>query len=102
MTNTTSVTPVTPADLAERKALLITRAEFDRVRLSLLGHDVRDRVSPRRLIGERAKRPATIAAAVVGLGVPLLGPARLSRWLRTASMAAAAWRIVRNWRGLDR
>jgi hypothetical protein len=89
-------------DLARRKGLLTARAELERMQLSLALHDLRGLVRappPQRV---RGKRSAMIAAAVVGLGVPLLGRVRLSRVLRGASLALSMWRIVRNWRGAAR
>jgi len=85
------------AKLADRKALLVTRAELDRTRISLSVHEIRrilhPPVDPAR---SAALRPA--AATVVGLAVPLLGMRRFARWVRFASLALTAYRVVRNWR----
>jgi len=89
-------------DLARRKSLLAARAELERMQLALALHDLRGLVRPPMPQRARGKRSAMIAAAVVGLGVPLLGRARLSRVLRGASLALSMWRIVRNWRGAVR
>ena len=87
--------------LADRKALLAARAELDRVRVALLVHDIRTTVSlptgPARRV-----RARPVAAALVGILLPLLGRARFGRWLRAASLALVAYRIARNWRGLAR
>jgi hypothetical protein len=85
------------AELAERKALLATRAELDRARLALAVYEVRAIVSPPRDEGRVAgARP--LASVLVGLLGPVAGRPRLARWLRIASIALAALRIARNWR----
>jgi hypothetical protein len=87
---------------AQRQALLVSRAELERLQMALLVHEIRDRVAPPSVPG----RPGTgrgkvgrIAAALVAIGVPLLGPHRLSRWLRLGSLGLTAWRVARQWRG---
>lgn len=88
------------AHAAQRKALLVARSELERLQIALVVHELRERVLPvgRRDRGATIGRPARIAAAVVGLGVPLLGRRRLGRLLRSASIAMTAWRVARNWR----
>jgi hypothetical protein len=88
--------------LERRKALLASRAELERMQLALALHDLRTRVRPTTPARPRGRRPGMVAAAVVGLGVPLLGRARLSRMLRGVSLALSVWRVVRNWRGASR
>lgn len=85
-------------DLARRKALLVSRAELDRLQIALAIHQLRDTVAPPR--GDRARtgRAGAIAATLVGVGLPLLGRHRLGRWLRIGSLALTALRVVRNWR----
>ena len=87
-----------PATLADRKALLVTRAQLDRMRMSFALHGIRAILHPPP---DRARsaalRPA--AAMLVGLGAPLFGMSRLARWVRVASLALAAYRIARDWRG---
>lgn len=82
--------------LAERKALLVTRANLDRVRVRFAVHEIVAIVSPpRRARRASALRPA--AATIAGILVPLIGMTRLARWLRVASMAITVVRVVRNW-----
>jgi hypothetical protein len=84
-------------EIAYRKALLATRAELDRARLTLAVHDVKAIVAPPRDASRAAAaRPA--AAMLVTFATPLLGRTRLGHWLRIASYALAAWRIARRWR----
>lgn len=88
--------------LERRKALLASRAELERMQLALALHDLRTQVRPAPSARPRGRRPGMVAAAVVGLGVPLLGRARLSRMLKGVSLALSVWRVVRNWRGAPR
>jgi hypothetical protein len=87
--------------VAQRKSLLLARSELERLQIALAVHELRERVLPeRRPAGtDGASRPARIAAAVVAIGVPLLGRHRLGRMLRGVSIAMTAARVVRNWRG---
>ncbi len=89
------------AALAERKALLAARAGLDRARLALAIHDVKVMVTPPPNRAQMSRvRP--VAAILVGVVAPLLGLSRFGRWLRIASLAAAAFRIARVWRGAPR
>jgi hypothetical protein len=85
-------------DLAQRKALLASRSELERMQMAVTLHALRERIAPPRGDPARIGRPATIAAAIVGVGVPLLGRHRLGRMLRSVSLAMTAWRVLRNWR----
>jgi hypothetical protein len=82
---------------ADRKALLVARAELDRARISLALHDVRAIVAPPpapdRVEGYRSK-----AKWLLGVALPLFGMTRLARWLRIASLGMIAYRAARNWR----
>lgn len=83
--------------IADRKALLATRAELDRARLALAIYEVKAIVAPTPDASRAAgARPA--AAMLVGLVAPFLGATRLGRWIRIASYALAALRIARSWR----
>lgn len=89
------------AALVERKALLAARAGLDRARLALAIHDVKVMVTPQPNRAQMSRvRP--VAAILVGVVAPLLGLSRFGRWLRIASLAAAAFRIARVWRGAPR
>lgn len=92
------MTPTQRARLAERKALLVSRSELERIQMTLHAHELRRLVLPSRSGRPRSGKPGAIAAAVVGIGLPLIGRQRLSRLLRSASLALTAWRLVRNWR----
>ncbi len=85
------------AALAERKALLATRAEFDRQRVTLAVHEIKGIVAPSSL-GARIDTARPVAATVISLMGPLLGRHRLARWLRVVSFALVAIRLARNWR----
>jgi hypothetical protein len=84
--------------LADRKALLVARAELERIQMTLHAHELRALVMPRRAPRARGTKPGVVAAALVGVGLPLIGRHRLSRMLRGASIALAAWRLASNWR----
>jgi hypothetical protein len=84
--------------LAERKALLVARAELERVRITLQAHELRALVMPPARPRMRGASPGKIAAAVVAIGLPLLGRHRLSKTLKTGSLVLAAWRLARSWR----
>ena len=89
------------AKLAQRKALLVSRSELERLQFALIVHELRERITPPRLDRDgsgNGRRAGTVAAALVGVGLPLLGRKRLSRWLSTASLAMTAWRVSRQWR----
>jgi len=85
-------------DIARRKALLVSRAELDRLQIALTAHQLRDALLPPRSERTGTGRVGPIAAALVGVGLPLLGRRRLGRWLRIGSIALTALRVVRNWR----
>ncbi|MFM1988942.1 MAG: hypothetical protein RJA99_1899 [Pseudomonadota bacterium] len=85
---------------AERKALLVSRSELERMQMSLLAHEIRDRVALPTLPRSRGSgRTGRLAAAVVAVGLPMLGRQRLARWLRFGSLGLTAWRIARQWHG---
>ena len=84
------------AELAERKAQLVTQSQLDRARLLLAVHQIREIVSPAPDPARAARlRPA--AATFVNIALPLLGMSRLGRLLRIASFALTGYRIVRGW-----
>lgn len=82
---------------AQRKALLATRAELDRVRVTLAVRDIQAIVAPHSGAA-RPDRGRGTASMLVGFAAPVLGMPRLSRWLRIASLALTAYRIARRWR----
>ena len=83
--------------LADRKALLVTRAELDRTRMSIALHDVRAIVRPPPDPARSAAFRPT-AAMIVGVAAPILGMNRFARWVRFASLGLAAYRIASSWR----
>jgi hypothetical protein len=85
------------ADIAERKALLATRAELDRVRLTIAVYEVKSIVRPPRSAARLAAvRP--IAISLVGFLVPVIGFRRFRRWIKIGSMALTILRVIYNWR----
>lgn len=85
------------ADIAERKMLLATRAELDRIRLTIAVREVKTIVMPaRRAVRVAALRPMAVTA--VGVLLPLLGLRRIRRWIRIASLGLTIFRIAHNWR----
>jgi hypothetical protein len=83
---------------ADRKALLIARADLDRARIALAVQDLRAVVSPPPLEPDRLDAYRSKAKWVVAFAIPVLGRARLGRWLRAASLGLVAYRLVRAWR----
>ncbi len=85
---------------AQRKALLVSRSELERLQVALIVHELRERITPPRLdrgVSGKGRRAGKVAAAMVGVGLPLLGRKRLSRWLRMGSLVMTAWRVARQW-----
>ncbi len=83
--------------IADRKALLVTRAELDRTRMSIALHEVRTIVRPPSDPARSAAFRPT-AAMIVGFAAPILGLNRFARWVRFASLGLAAYRIASSWR----
>lgn len=84
--------------LEQRKSLLRSKAEFERIQMSLITHEIRELVAPARAPRAPGKRPGMMAATLIGVGLPLIGRQRLARALRGVSLGLAAWRMYRNWR----
>ena len=83
--------------LADRKALLMTRAELDRARVTLAVHQIKSIVVPAPLhTGAGGARSA--AAIFVNVIAPLLGAPRLTRVLRFVSIIMMVSRIARKWK----
>jgi len=95
------MTAVTQANRAERKSLLVVRAELDRQRVALAMHEIKAIVAPSS-VGDRVDSARPIAAAAISLMGPLVGRRRLALWLRVASFALVAIRLARNWRDRPR
>jgi hypothetical protein len=86
------------AELAERRAHLVTRAHVDRARMTLALHEIRTLVSPPPDRARTAELRPT-AATILRFAMPLLGLTRVARFVRIASFALTAYRIARNWSG---
>ena len=84
-------------DLAERKALLVTRAELDRARVMLAAREISAIVAPVST-AERATRYRPVSAMLMGVLGPAVGTSRLGSWLRIAWIALAALRVLRTLR----
>ena len=84
-------------DLAEKKALLVTRAELDRARIMLAARELRAIAAPVST-AERAARYRPVSAMLMGVLGPTVGTSRLGSWLRMAWIALAALRILRTLR----
>ncbi|HVN36269.1 MAG TPA: hypothetical protein VMU96_13570 [Casimicrobiaceae bacterium] len=82
------------AGLAEKKALLVTRAELDRARVLLATRELRAIVAPVSS-AERAAHYRPAAAMLMGVLGPTVGTSRLGHWLRFAWIALAALRLLR-------
>ena len=82
--------------LAERKALLVTRSQLDRTRMTLAVYEIRAIVRPTPDSARTAAFRPT-AAMILGFAVPLLGMRRISRWVRVASVGLTVFRIARSW-----
>lgn len=89
----------TPDDLEQKKALLLARAEYDRLHLELTARALRERIALPSASGSGPSRSASLlATAMVALGVPLVGRTRLLRWMKLGSIGLTLYRIVRQWR----
>jgi hypothetical protein len=84
------------AALAERKALLLTRANLDRLRVKFAVHEIAAIVRPPRHI-DRAGALRPTAATIASVVVPIIGMTRFAKWLRVASIAMTVIRVARNW-----
>ena len=82
--------------IADRKAMLITHAELDRAKVTLAILGVKSIVAPEPG-QDRMARVRPSVSKIVAFAAPLLGPSRLMRLLRFASIALMALRIARNW-----
>ena len=84
--------------LSDRKTLLVTRLQLQRLEVSLRASELREALRPANLIGGSFAQPAALVAIVETIA-PILGLRRLARWTRLGAVAMVLFRIVRNWRG---
>ncbi|HEY5863536.1 MAG TPA: hypothetical protein VIX61_10620 [Casimicrobiaceae bacterium] len=85
------------ADIPERKARLVAQSDLHRMQAMLAWHAVRRSVAP-PAPAERSGASRSIAAAIIGIAVPLLGAGRMRGAMRKLSMVATLLRIYRGWR----
>lgn len=86
------------ATLSQRKTLLVSRLQLQRMETTLHASELREALRPRNLIGGSIAQPAAVVALIETVA-PLLGLRRLARWARIGTVAFVAFRILRNWRG---
>jgi len=87
--------------LADRKRLLVTRLQLQRMELSLRTSELREALRPANVIGGTFAQPAALVAIVQTIA-PLFGMRKLARWTRLGAAAMVLVRILRNWRGRPR
>ena len=86
------------ATLSQRKTLLVSRLQLQRMETTLHATELREALRPRNLIGGSIAQPAAVVALIETVA-PLFGLRRLARWARIGTVAFVAVRILRNWRG---
>jgi len=84
-------------DLAERKARLVAQSDLQRMQALLAWHAARKIISPPSP-AERSARSRSVAAALIGVALPLFGPGKMRSLLRTLSLVATGVRLFRSWR----
>ncbi len=89
---------MTSEQLARRKDLLIAQGHLHRLQARLAWHDIKEVVAPPHLAPPRGGHLRSIAATLVGFGVPLFGLYRMGRIMRVFSVGMAVMRIVRGFR----
>ena len=82
---------------ARRKDLLIAQSHLHRLQARLAWHDIREIVAPPHLAPPRG-HVRSIATTLIGVGIPLLGLARMGRIMRVVSVGMMVMRIVRGFR----
>ncbi|MFA7503842.1 MAG: hypothetical protein WCZ28_04000 [Burkholderiaceae bacterium] len=80
---------------AERKRLMLARAELERRQIRLAGSEMRALLAP-VASGRRTSHARPRASALLAVAVPLLGATRLGRLLRIASIGLGALRLARS------
>ena len=88
---------MTNEQLARRKELLIAQAHLHRLQARMAWHDIKEIVAPPHLAPPRG-HVRSIATTLVGVGIPLLGLARMGRVMRVVSVGMMVMRIVRGFR----
>jgi hypothetical protein len=88
------------AKLAARKHVLLSELELQRMQMSLHASDARAALRPSGLIGGiggAIARPAALIALLDPIA-RLFGWRRMTRLVRIAALALAAYRVARVWR----
>jgi len=88
------------AKLEARKQVLLAELELQRMQMSLHASDARAALRPSGLIGGiggAIARPAALIAVLDPIA-RLFGWHRMTRWVRIAGLALAAYRVARVWR----
>ena len=83
--------------LAARKALIAAQSELARIELALAWHDLRNVIAP-PASSARSTSVRRTAAFLIAVATPLFGRSRFARIVRIASIALAAFRVVRGLR----
>jgi hypothetical protein len=84
-------------ELAERKARLVAQSDLHRMQAMLAWHSARRIVAP-PAAASRSGASRSIAAALIGVAVPLLGAGKMRGMLRTLSTLATLLRVWKAWR----
>ena len=85
------------ADISERKARLVAQSDLHRMQALLAFHAARRIVAP-PTPSERSGASRSIAAALIGVALPLFGAGRMRGALGTMSTIATVVRMWRAWR----
>ena len=85
------------ADMSERKARLVAQSDLHRMQALLAWHAARRIVAP-PAPSERSGASRSVAAAIIGIALPLFGSGRMRGALRSLSIIATVLRIWRAWR----
>ncbi|MEO6927887.1 MAG: hypothetical protein ABI190_01875 [Casimicrobiaceae bacterium] len=83
--------------LEAEKAILIQRAELERLALTAAWLDARNAVMPQRLADRRALHNPW-AARLLRVAIPVLGLTRVGRIVQVMSVGLTVYRIVRGLR----
>ena len=84
-------------DLAARRALLVAKADLERIDLAVALRDLRDAFEPHPEAG-RLRRMHPMFARALRLAIMIFGARRLGPLARTLSIGLVAFRLVRDLR----
>ena len=83
-------------EYSQRKALLIAKADLERLKLRYALREMKQTISP-AADTVRPKWAAPVAGTVLALALPALGLQRIQHIVRMASTALLAYRILSKW-----